>query len=427
MGELLEVQPVSWRVVSLNAPYLKSLCVFESLSRALGCCYNHHHPQVVSCECWVRLPAARMTRVRGHTTHTMATGHTPTINTHIEMGTYLVFHLADWSKIQQCHLVLHGIEKVPKSHNMTQILLQRVDSNNNDTQQDTQPQPPNHTDTQPPQPNHTDTQTPQPNHNHTQPQPPPQQFSQYHKGETVTELIVNLTEAEEVITLLDDDDDDDGDDDGCESDDLHKVIVRRVSVDITTLLTPQPSQHMLVLLLRPYNNKHITTHTPHRISALPHTPQSPHNATPTPQSPHIPQSPRTPTSSHTSTSPQLLKSLHIPSSPQIKSSHTPHTHPSLQIKSPHTPPSPQIKSPHTPPSSLTKSPHTPPSSLTKSPHTSPSHTPSVSHAWQFQSACIKVSVSSCPSVMKEGCGTLKKTLTRTKPLYFSKNGNVHRL
>ncbi|KAK3892629.1 hypothetical protein Pcinc_003518 [Petrolisthes cinctipes] len=320
MGELLEVQPVSWRVVSLNAPYLKSLCVFESLSRALGCCYNHHHPQVVSCECWVRLPAARMTRVRGHTSHTMATGHTPTINTNIEMGTYLVFHLADWSKIQQCHLVLHGIEKVPKSHNMTHILLQRVDSinTNNDTQQDiqqqqltqpnlaklnlpqqltqpnltTQPQP-NHTDiqqqqltqpyltklnlpqqlTQPnlttTQPNHRDIQqqpqqqptepqhnhkeiqqqqltqpnltTTQPNHkdiqqqpqqqptepqpNHKdippQPPPPPPQLRAYHEGD-VSEIVVNLTEAEEVITLLDDD----GDDDGCESDtsdDLHKV------------------------------------------------------------------------------------------------------------------------------------------------------------------------------------------------------------
>lgn len=42
----LEVMPVSSRVVCLNAPHLKSLCVFEALSRTLGCYYNHHHPQV---------------------------------------------------------------------------------------------------------------------------------------------------------------------------------------------------------------------------------------------------------------------------------------------------------------------------------------------------------------------------------------------
>lgn len=44
--EQLEVMPVSSRVVCLNAPHLKSLCVFEALSRTLGCYYNHHRPQV---------------------------------------------------------------------------------------------------------------------------------------------------------------------------------------------------------------------------------------------------------------------------------------------------------------------------------------------------------------------------------------------
>lgn len=42
----LEVMPVSSRVVCLNAPHLKSLCVFEALSRTLGCYYNHHRLQV---------------------------------------------------------------------------------------------------------------------------------------------------------------------------------------------------------------------------------------------------------------------------------------------------------------------------------------------------------------------------------------------
>lgn len=44
--EHLEVMPVSSRVVCLNAPHLKSLCVFEALSRILGYYYNHHRLQV---------------------------------------------------------------------------------------------------------------------------------------------------------------------------------------------------------------------------------------------------------------------------------------------------------------------------------------------------------------------------------------------
>ncbi|KAG0727427.1 hypothetical protein GWK47_034676 [Chionoecetes opilio] len=126
--EQLEVMPVSSRVVCLNAPHLKSLCVFEALSRTLGCYYNHHRPQIVSCHGKVRLPVPRITRIRGHTTHAHTPGEAPTLHTLLQMGTYLVFHLSDWTQVQQCHLVLNGIEKVPRSDVPPNIVLERLDS-----------------------------------------------------------------------------------------------------------------------------------------------------------------------------------------------------------------------------------------------------------------------------------------------------------
>lgn len=44
------------------------------------------------------------------------------------MGTYLVFHLSDWSQVQQCHLVLNGIEKVPRSDVPPKVILQRINN-----------------------------------------------------------------------------------------------------------------------------------------------------------------------------------------------------------------------------------------------------------------------------------------------------------
>lgn len=44
------------------------------------------------------------------------------------MGTYLVFHLSDWTQVQQCHLVLNGIEKVPQTDVPAKVILQRIDS-----------------------------------------------------------------------------------------------------------------------------------------------------------------------------------------------------------------------------------------------------------------------------------------------------------
>ncbi|XP_068244056.1 uncharacterized protein [Palaemon carinicauda] len=130
--EHLEVMPISMRVVCLNAPYLKSLCVFEALSRTLGCYYNHHRPQVVSCHTTVRLPAPRIVKVRGHASHAHTPCDTPTIHTTIQMGTYLAFYLKDWSEIHKCHLIINGIEKVSKAKAPVppNILLERViDSN----------------------------------------------------------------------------------------------------------------------------------------------------------------------------------------------------------------------------------------------------------------------------------------------------------
>lgn len=130
--EHLEVMPISMRVVCLNAPYLKSLCVFESLSRTLGCYYNHHRPQVVSCYTTVRLPAPRIVKVRGHASHAHTPCDIPTIQTTIQMGTYLAFYLKDWSEIHKCHLIINGIEKVSKAKAPVppNILLERIiDSN----------------------------------------------------------------------------------------------------------------------------------------------------------------------------------------------------------------------------------------------------------------------------------------------------------
>lgn len=46
------------------------------------------------------------------------------------MGTYLVFHFTDWTQVHQCHLVLNGIEKVPRTEVPSKIILERINGTN---------------------------------------------------------------------------------------------------------------------------------------------------------------------------------------------------------------------------------------------------------------------------------------------------------
>ncbi|XP_045117693.1 uncharacterized protein LOC123508218 [Portunus trituberculatus] len=335
--EQLEVMPVSSRVVCLNAPHLKSLCVFEALSRTLGCYYNHHRPQIVSCQGKVRLPVPRITRIRGHTTHTHTPGEAPCLHTLLQMGTYLVFHLPDWTQVQQCHLVLNGIEKVPRTDVPPNIILERIESTTTSrlltTEGETQTKLSSTDPTTNPSINKSHTKhttlssvservscairslglehrhTHENNKNtssktkQTDPQGKsrdPSGEGQQHQGPARTCLTLNMMDTEEVTTLLDDDEDDYSSD---TSDDLHKVVRRRLLVDITAVLKPPPPDKVLTLLLRPAEE---------------------------------------------------------------------------------------------------------------------------TQAWQFLSSCIKVTQIGSKGLAENGSGTMKKTLTRTKPLYFSKNGNAHR-
>ncbi|KAG7161844.1 hypothetical protein Hamer_G007504 [Homarus americanus] len=311
--EHLEVMPVSTRVVCLNAPHLKSLCVFEALSRTLGCYYNHHRSQ---------------------------------------MGTYLVFYLTHWTHIRECNLVLNGIEKVPRTNVPPRIILERIHS------PDSTESPPSHKDeTQTngdtregfsltrvntlPLPDHSNiaeannpTSLPASPKNYVRRDPsrsinqesqgclqvnnkietaqkqkreniqknePERQMAQKEVEKTHNHITLNMDETEEITTLLDEDEDEYTSD---TSDDLHKVVRKRLSVDITPLLNPHPKDKLLVLLLRPAEE---------------------------------------------------------------------------------------------------------------------------TQAWQFLSSCLKITHSSSRTMVVDGSGTIKKALTRTKPLYFSKNGNVHRI
>lgn len=345
----LEVMPISSRVVCLNAPHLKSLCVFEALSRTLGCYYNHHRPQIVSCQGVVRLPAPRIVRIRGHASHTHTPGDIPMLHTTIQMGTYLVFHLTDWAHVRQCYLVLNGIEKVPRTNVPPRIILERIHSSevsqslslkaemhqNENTRNSvsltrlhTSPLPGTCITT--PRENPTSLPTParnsatrrdsdycnnQDNQGNLQVNNSMHMVNDQNKKDTEEkmngtdgqneqqhcQIILNMAETEEVTSLLDEDEDEYTSD---TSDDLHKVVRKRLSIDITQLLSPRPKDKILVLLLRPAEE---------------------------------------------------------------------------------------------------------------------------TQAWQFLSSCMKVTHSSSKTMVMEGTGTIKKALTRTKPLYFSKNGNVHRI
>lgn len=342
--EQLEVMPVSSRVVCLNAPHLKSLCVFEALSRTLGCYYNHHRPQIVSCHGKVRLPVPRITRIRGHTTHTHTPGEAPTLHTLLQMGTYLVFHLSDWTQVQQCHLVLNGIEKVPKTDVPTKIILERIDSSttasrllppegeaetNLTTSEPINSDPPTNHSINKINTKHStlasvservscaikslglEQRHSNVNNRNTSSKTKPSDNQGKSKDVTCEKLqhppasrtciTLNMEETEEVTTLLDDEEDDYSSD---TSDDLHKVVRRRLLVDITSVLEPPPADKVLTLLLRPAEE---------------------------------------------------------------------------------------------------------------------------TQAWQFLSSCIKVTQIGSKGLAVNGSGTMKKTLTRTKPLYFSKNGNAHRI
>lgn len=359
--EHLEVMPISSRVVCLNAPYLKSLCVFESLSRTLECYYNHHRPQVVSCQTTVRLPAPRIVRIRGHASHVHAPCDSPAVQTTIQMGTYLLFYLKDWSEIHKCHLILNGIEKVPRTKVPSNVLLERVSdpsftaSNSeqgknltngsyNNTQEVTRVNEPLFSNIRPsdkvfnvntlPKPRRQlinipvkDTNTSYTTMHHTKtnppkhckllstkiypPKPPENETTSVEKRDnrdksntTCNSITINMDQSEEITTLLDDDDDDDSEYSSDTSDDLHKVVRKRLSVDITALLHSCPNNNILILLLRPAEE---------------------------------------------------------------------------------------------------------------------------TQAWQFLSSCMKVTHYSKRSLVTEGTGTIKKALTRTRPIYFSKNGNAQRL
>lgn len=284
--EQLEVMPVSSRVVCLNAPHLKSLCVFEALSRTLGCYYNHHRPQIVSCHGKVRLPVPRITRIRGHTTHTQTPGEAPCLHTLLQMGTYLVFHLPDWTQVQQCHLVLNGIEKVPRTDVPPNIILERIESTTTtsrllppegetQTKLTTSDPPTNHSINKSltkhtalssvservscairslgleHRHNHENNKNTSSKAKQTDTQGKSKDLlgeSQQHQGAVRTCITLNMMDTEEVTTLLDDDEDDYSSD---TSDDLHKVVRRRLLVDITAVLTPPPPDKVLTLLLRP--------------------------------------------------------------------------------------------------------------------------------------------------------------------------------
>lgn len=336
----LEVMPVSSRVVCLTAPHLKSLCVFEALSRTLGCYYNHHRPQIVSCYGKVRLPVPRITRIRGHTGHTHTPGEAPTLHTLLQMGTYLVFHLSDWTQVQHCHLVLNGIEKVPRTDVPAKVILERIDSTTTASRllppegesephlgaaECVTPDPPLNNSNNRVNSRHTTLSSVSErvscaikslgleqrhtSHEHSKNISSKTKLID-NQGETKksecekwqmassTHMTINMEESEEVTTLLDDDYSSDT------SDDLHKVVRRRLVVDITPLLQAPPSDNILTILLRPAEE---------------------------------------------------------------------------------------------------------------------------TQAWQFLSSCIKVIMSGSKDQAVNGSGTMKRALMRTRPLYFSKNGNAHRL
>lgn len=44
------------------------------------------------------------------------------------MGTYLVFHLSDWTQVKDCHLLINGVEKVPRIDVPPKVILERINS-----------------------------------------------------------------------------------------------------------------------------------------------------------------------------------------------------------------------------------------------------------------------------------------------------------
>lgn len=333
------MMPVSSRVVCLNAPYLKSLCIFEALSRTLGCYYNHHRPQVVSCQGMVRLPAPRIVRIRGHASHAHTPTDTPMLQTTLKMGTYLVFHFTDWTRVHQCHLILNGIEKVPRTEVPPKIILERIngvyttpsqqfyeghmETNGSITdiasEREVNPSPLLDTSikkvgNKPSRFSKPTAEISKKNLRHCINQDNQTGVQVNNKVQSVNNsnepeehkeishhIFLDMNKTEEVTTLLDDDEDEFASD---TSDDLHKVVRKRLSTDITPLLNPHPKDNVLILLLRPAEE---------------------------------------------------------------------------------------------------------------------------TQAWQFLSSCLQVTQSSSKTMVMDGSGTIKKALTRTKPLYFSKNGNVHRI
>ncbi|ROT80894.1 hypothetical protein C7M84_000353 [Penaeus vannamei] len=187
------------------------------------------------------------------------------------MGTYLVFHLGDWSQVKKCHLVLNGIEQVPRSAVPAKVNLQRILH----SQPLQQPVPPLESTPQSP--------------THLSPSIPPI---------TQEEQLTNGSALKKTTSL------------SPRANTSHPakppppVVRKRLSADITVLLDPPPENNVLVLLLKPAEE---------------------------------------------------------------------------------------------------------------------------TQAWQFLSACMQVTQCGNKPLVMEGTGSMKKALTRTKPLYFSKNGNVQRI
>ncbi|CAL4151733.1 unnamed protein product [Meganyctiphanes norvegica] len=330
----LEVLPVSMRVVCLNAPHLKSLCVFEALSRQLGCYYNHHRPQIVESSSEVNLPVPRIVRIRGHATQLHPSGTTPVLHTTLKMGTYLVFHLSDWSQVRRCHLVLNGIEPVPRKKIPPRVYLERVTDTNQGNENDsgsstsTPKQRNNRTrfgsgkyvsngtlfdhplfNNAANSNNEENSNSPDCN-NSTSTWPRRSSMVQpelilekdtsdknttthtwekdtggnnTHKSESTSaqRLSVNLSLAEEVTSLMEDDKDDDVSD---ASDDIPQVVRRCLSVDVMPLLAGgSPPDNLLVLLLRPaqeeqawqFLSAHIVVHQQCRKDSLLDGPSTP--------------------------------------------------------------------------------------------------------------------------------------------------------
>ncbi|XP_064079190.1 uncharacterized protein LOC135196351 isoform X2 [Macrobrachium nipponense] len=309
----------------------------------------------------------------------------------LQMGTYLAFYLKDWSEIHKCHLIINGIEKVSKAKAPVppNILLERIIDSNlppsnidqeknftneslNNSQEGTRfnkdllsnntnnvtivnetllsnttqgiarvaerlfssarisekvfnantlPKPRRIIKSFPEKDRNAYTTTSHKHSNATQngkmhsidnyptklqekDRKSNNEKDNREKPNTNTILTINMDQSEEITTLLDDDNDDDSEYTSDTSDDLHKVVRKRLSVDITSLLHPCPGNNILVVLMKPAEE---------------------------------------------------------------------------------------------------------------------------SQAWQFLSACMKVTHFSTKALVTQGSGTIKKALTRTRPLYFSKNGNAQRL